>query len=55
MSKHKKTKMIEDVYEECASANDCTGLFQRVHLAPEEIKTFHKRYNELDGKDSLDD
>ena len=39
--------MIEDVFEKTASANECTGLFQRIHLDPEEIKTFHKMYNEL--------
>lgn len=50
MSKHKKTKMIEDVFEKTASANECTGLFQRIHLDPEEIKTFHKMYNELDDE-----
>lgn len=45
--------MIEDVFEKSASANECTGLFQRIHLDPEEIKTFHKMYNELDGEDSI--
>ncbi len=53
MSKHKKTKPVN--FDDYASANECTGFFQRIHLDPEEIKTFHKMYNEIDGKDSLDD
>ena len=48
MSKRKSKKMIEDVYENCVSANDCTGVFQVVTLDPEEIKKFHEMYNEID-------
>ena len=47
MSKHKKTKPVN--FGDYASANECTGFFQRIHLDPEEIKTFHKMYNEIDG------
>lgn len=43
-------KIIEEVYENCASANDCTGMFQRIHLDPEEVALFHKMYNELDDE-----
>lgn len=46
MSKRKQNKMIEDIYEKCACANECTGLFQRVALDPDEIKKFHELYNE---------
>ena len=51
MSKKKSKKIIEDVYENCASANDCTGAFQVVLLDPEEVKTFHEMYNEIDETD----
>lgn len=51
MSKRKQNKMIEDVFEQCASANECTGLFQRILLDPKEVETFHKMYNEIDGED----
>lgn len=54
MSNRKHNKMIEDVYERCASANECTGLFQRVALDPEEVALFHKMYNELDGHNSIE-
>lgn len=51
MSKRKNKKMIEDVFEKTASANECTGLFQRIHLDPEEVKTFHRMYNELEDEE----
>lgn len=54
MSKRKEKKIIEDVYEVCVSANECTGVFQKVALDPDEVATFHKMYNELDGHDSVD-
>lgn len=54
MSKRKQNKMIEDIFEECASANECTGLFQKVMLDPDEVEMFHKMYNEIDGKNSID-
>ena len=54
MSKRKQNKMIEDVFEQCASANECTGLFQKVALDPEEVKKFHKMYNDIDGNNSID-
>lgn len=46
MEKDKKPKIIEEVFKECASANECTGLYQRVHLDPKEVELFHKLYNE---------
>lgn len=55
MSKRKNNKMIEDIYEKCASANECTGMLQRILLDPEEVATFHKMYNEIDGKNSIDE
>lgn len=55
MSNRKNKKLIEEVFEDCASAHECTGLFQRIVLDPEEIRTFHKMFNELDGMDSIDE
>lgn len=52
--KIKYNKMIEDVFEECVSANECTGLFQKVALDPEEVRKFHKMYNKIDGHDSIE-
>lgn len=54
MSKRKKNKLIKDVFEKCASANECTGLLQKVSLDPDEVKKFHEMYNGIDGKDSTD-
>ena len=54
MSKRKQNKLIEDIFEQCASANECTGLFQKVSLDPDEVKKFHEMYNKIDGKDSTD-
>lgn len=55
MSNKKDRKLINEIFDNCASANECTGLFQRIHLDPEEIRLFHEMYNNLDGKDSIDD
>ena len=54
MSKRKQNKLIEDIFEQCASANECTGLFQKVSLDPDEVKKFHEMYNKIDGKDSIE-
>lgn len=54
MSKRKKKKRIHELMDDCASANECTGLLQKVDLDPEEVATFHKMYNELDGHTSTD-
>lgn len=45
MSKRKKNKLIHDVFEECASANECTGLLQKISLDPDEVEKFHKMFN----------
>lgn len=52
MSKRKKKKRIRELMDGCASANECTGLLQKVDLDPEEVATFHKMYNNLEGHDS---
>lgn len=36
--------MIEDIFEGCACANECTGLYQKVSLDTDEIAEFHKQY-----------
>ncbi len=46
--------MIEDIFEKCVSANECTGLFQKVALDPDEVKKFHEMYNNIDGKNSIE-
>ncbi|MDE7453101.1 MAG: hypothetical protein K2N22_01680 [Clostridia bacterium] len=46
MSKHRSKKMIEDIFENTASANECTGLYQKVSLDKKEIAKFHKQYTE---------
>ena len=45
MAKKRKNKMIDDVFENCVCANECTGVFQKVSLDTEEIAEFHKQYN----------
>lgn len=54
MSSRKEKKIIEDVFERCVSANECTGAFQKVALDPDEVEKFHKMFNSFDGHDSLD-
>ena len=54
MSKKKNRKLINELYDECTSANECTGLLQKISLDPDEVAEFHKMYNGLDGRDSID-
>lgn len=54
MSKRKQNKIIEDIFEKCVSANECTGCFQKVALDPDEVKKFHEMYNGLNGKKSIE-
>ena len=44
MGKHGKRKLIDDLFEDCASANECTGLFQKVPLDKDEVAKFHRQY-----------
>ena len=53
MAKRRTKKMIEDLFEECASANECTGLYQKVSLDTKEIEKFHKKFNEEEQKGGL--
>ena len=50
MAKRRTNKMIDEVFEETASANECTGLYQKVSLDTEEIAKFHKQFNKKKGK-----
>ena len=42
--------MIDEIFEETASANECTGLYQKVSLDTEEIAEFHKKYTQDKNK-----
>ena len=48
MAKRRPKKMIEDIFEGTASANECTGLYQKVSLDIDEIAKFHKQFIEDD-------
>lgn len=54
MSKRKSKKRVHELMDSCASANECTGLLQKVALDPDEVALFHKMYNELDGHTSTE-
>lgn len=49
MGKRRK-RMIEDIFDGTVSANECTGLYQKVSLDPEEVAEFHRKFNEEDEK-----
>lgn len=38
-------KFIDELFGDCASANECTGLYQKVSLDREEIERFHREFN----------
>ena len=46
MGKRRTRKMIEDMMDAVACANECTGLYQKVSLDTDEIAKFHKEYIE---------
>ena len=46
MAKRRTRKMIKDLLDDCASANECTGLYQKVSLDTKEIAKFHKQFIE---------
>ncbi len=47
MSNRKDLKLLGEVFDECASANECTGIFQRIILDPAEVRKFHEEYNDI--------
>ena len=46
MVKHRSNRLVEEVVEGSASANECTGAYQKVSLDPDEVAKFHKEYIE---------
>ncbi|MBD5631654.1 MAG: hypothetical protein HDP34_00265 [Clostridia bacterium] len=46
MSKRKNHQLMDEVFEDCASAHECTGLLQKISLDPDEVRKFHKMFNE---------
>ena len=46
MGKRRIKKLKKDLLDDCASANECTGLYQKVSLDKEEIAKFHKQFTE---------
>lgn len=48
MAKRRTKKLIEDIFEGTASANECTGLYQHVSLDREELAKFHRQFIEED-------
>lgn len=47
MSKRKNKKLTNEFFSECASANECTGMLQKILLDPDEVAEFHRMYNEI--------
>ena len=50
MAKRRPKKLIKELLNDCASANECTGLYQKVSLDKDEIAKFHKQCNEEEGE-----
>ena len=50
MAKRRPKKLIKELLNDCASANECTGLYQKVSLDKDEIAKFHKQFNEEEGE-----
>ena len=46
MAKKRTKKEIETLFDGCVSANECTGLYQKVSLDTDEIAKFHKQFTE---------
>lgn len=46
MGKRRAKRMIDDIFDGCACANECTGLYQKVSLDTDEIAKFHKQFIE---------
>ena len=48
MAKRRTKTFIEDIFNGCASVNECTVLYQNVSLDTDEVEGFHKQYTEDD-------
>ena len=44
MGKKNSKKIIDEVFEGGASANECTGALQKISVDPEEVARFHAEY-----------
>lgn len=49
MGKKKANKLTKEVFSGCASANECTGLYQKVSLDPDEVAKFHEEFTDDDN------
>ena len=52
MGKRNSKKVIDELFDGAACANECTGALQKISLDPEEVARFHREYN--DNKHSKD-
>lgn len=52
MAKRRSKKLISELFDECASANECTGLYQKVSLDTKEIAKFHRQFT---GEEETDE
>ena len=42
----KNKELIDELYEHSASAEECTGLIQKIEIDKDELRHFHKKFNE---------
>lgn len=42
----KNKELIDELYEHSASAEECTGLLQKIEIDKDELRHFHKKFNE---------
>lgn len=52
MKKRKNKKPLKELTESCVSANDCTGLLQKIDTDPDDVERFRKMFNSQDGRGS---
>lgn len=46
MSNNKTDQLKHDVCDQSVSANECTGLLQKITLDHEELERYHRQFNE---------
>lgn len=44
MGRKNSKKIIDEVFEGGASANECTGALQKISVDPEEVARFHAEF-----------
>ncbi len=52
MAKNRNNKLIDELFEESVSANECTGLYQKVALDTKEIAKFRKQFLEEEKEEN---